>query len=92
MIVSDFQEESREEFDSLMGLAQKIEASVDVLYVNTPYYFAETPEIHAKIPGTIPGIFVFGVSGHFRGVYCVSGFFTPFWPGPGRLSPDYSTG
>lgn len=51
VIVSDFQEESKEEFDTLMQLAKNLEASVDVLYVNTPYYFAETPEIREKMEG-----------------------------------------
>ncbi len=49
VIVSDFQEESQEEFDTLIELAKGLEASVDVLYVNTPYYFAETPEINEKM-------------------------------------------
>lgn len=49
VIVSDFQEESQKEFDTLMELAKGLEASVDVLYINTPYYFAETPEITEKM-------------------------------------------
>ncbi len=49
VIVSDFQDESLEGFNTLMELAKSLEASVDALYVNTPYYFAETPEIHEKM-------------------------------------------
>lgn len=49
LIVSDFQEESRENFNILMELAINIEAAVQVLYVNTPYYFAESPEIQDKM-------------------------------------------
>lgn len=49
LIVSDFQEESRENFNVLMELAAKIGAAVQVLYVNTPYYFAESPDIQEKM-------------------------------------------
>ncbi len=49
LLASDFQEESRENFAVLMELAQSLEASVQVLYVNTPYYFAESTDIQEKM-------------------------------------------
>lgn len=48
-IVSDFLEKSRESFNSLMELAKNLDASVQLLYVNTPYYFAESTEINEKL-------------------------------------------
>lgn len=49
LLVSDFQKESIESFGILMELAKNLEASVQVLYVNTPYYFEESTEIEEKI-------------------------------------------
>lgn len=49
LIVSDFHEKSRQSFDVLMEMGEKLEASVQLLYVNTPYYFAETTEINQKL-------------------------------------------
>lgn len=57
VLVSDFQEESREKFDTLMELALGLEANVKVLYVNTPYYFLESGDIQDKMEsflGKIP--------------------------------------
>lgn len=49
VLVSDFQEESREKFEILMELAQGLEANVQALYVNTPYYFLESGDIQDRI-------------------------------------------
>lgn len=49
VIVSDFLEKSLESFKKIMELAKNLGASVELLYVNTPYYFNETTEINKKI-------------------------------------------
>lgn len=49
IIVSDFLEESKADFDLIMELAKNLEANVHTLYVNTPYFFTETPEIEFKV-------------------------------------------
>jgi nucleotide-binding universal stress UspA family protein len=51
VIVSDFQKESKKGFGVLMELAQGIGASVNALFVNTPYYFSESSEIEEKMQG-----------------------------------------
>ncbi|MCC8360681.1 universal stress protein [Salinimicrobium sediminilitoris] len=55
VIVSDFLEKSRESFNRIMDLAKKLGAAVQILYVNTPYFFEETTGIHKKLePFTAP--------------------------------------
>lgn len=49
LIVSDFPEKSKESLSLLMNLTRKLHASVQLLYVNTPYYFLETPQINEKL-------------------------------------------
>lgn len=49
VIYTDFQENSRPGFEKLLSLAKSLEASVELLYVNTPYHFSETPEIEEKV-------------------------------------------
>lgn len=48
VIISDFMEKSRESFSKLMDLATKLDASVHLLYLNTPDFFIETMEINGK--------------------------------------------
>jgi nucleotide-binding universal stress UspA family protein len=49
VIISDFIEESKADFDMIMELAKALDASVCTLYINTPYYFIETPEINSTL-------------------------------------------
>ncbi|MEG9327020.1 universal stress protein [Salinimicrobium catena] len=51
VLVSDFQDESREKFETLLELAQGLQAHIQVLYVNTPYYFLESGDIQDKMEG-----------------------------------------
>lgn len=48
-VVSDFLDESRKDFDLIMEIAEGLDATVETLYVNTPYFFTETPEIKSKL-------------------------------------------
>lgn len=49
IIVSDYLEKSSESLSLFMNIASKLNASVQLLYVNTPYYFLETPQIYEKL-------------------------------------------
>ncbi len=51
VVYTDFQEESRAGFENLMELAEKMNATVQLLYVNTPYHFSESLEIEEKMAG-----------------------------------------
>lgn len=49
VIVSHFTENSRDDFNKLMARVKKLEISVQLLYVNTPYNFAETEKINNRL-------------------------------------------
>ncbi|NJY63857.1 universal stress protein [Salinimicrobium sp. CDJ15-81-2] len=49
VIVSDYLEKSSESLSLFMNIALKLDASVQLLYVNTPYYFLETSQINEKL-------------------------------------------
>lgn len=49
VLYSDYEEESEAGFEKLMDLAHNIDAVVQLLYINTPYHFLETPEIEEKM-------------------------------------------
>lgn len=49
VMTSDFEEESQAGIQKLMDLATSLGASVDALYVNTPYNFVESPAIEEKM-------------------------------------------
>jgi nucleotide-binding universal stress UspA family protein len=49
VILSDFFEKSGESFTWIMSMAKDLGASVQLLYINTPYFFAETSEINEKL-------------------------------------------
>lgn len=49
VIYTDFQENSQPGFENLISLAKSLGATVELLYVNTPYHFSETPEIEEKV-------------------------------------------
>lgn len=48
-LASDFEEESLTQVETLMELAKKLGASVEALFVNTPYNFQETTAINEKL-------------------------------------------
>lgn len=49
LVVSNFREQYYECFAHLIKIAKKLEAAVQLLYVNTPYFFSETHEIEQKM-------------------------------------------
>ncbi|WP_029036154.1 universal stress protein [Salinimicrobium xinjiangense] len=49
LVVSDFLEDSNADFDLIMNLAKDLKANLHILYINTPYFFTETPEIKYKM-------------------------------------------
>lgn len=48
-LASDFEEESQTEIEALMELAKRLGASVEAVFVNTPYNFQETTSINEKL-------------------------------------------
>lgn len=48
-LASDFEEESLPEIETFMDLAKKLEATVEALFVNTPYNFQETSAINDRL-------------------------------------------
>lgn len=49
IVVSDFLKESKPEFDLIITLAKELNASIETLYINTPYFFVETPDIESRL-------------------------------------------